>query len=74
MKTHDRIEANPAVMFGKPVIKGTRITVELILQKLAGGMTEQEIILDHPRLKVGDIRAAQQFAADYLANEEIIYA
>lgn len=74
MKKHERIEANPAVMFGKPVIKGTRITVELILQKLAGGMSEHEIIQDHPHLKPEDIRAAQQFAADYLANEEILYA
>lgn len=74
MKNHDRIEVNPEIMFGKPVIKGTRITVELILKKLASGMSEQEILREHPRLKPEDLRAAQQFAADYLANEEIIYA
>ena len=74
MKIHDHIEVNPQIMFGKPVIKGTRVTVELVLQKLAGGMTQDEIIKDHPNLKPEDIRAAQQFAADYLANEEIIYA
>mgnify|MGYP005872013625 CR=1 FL=1 len=73
MKIHDRIEVNPEIMFGKPVIKGTRITVELILQKLAGGMSQDEILKDHPHLKSEDIRAAQQFAADYMANEEIIY-
>ena len=73
MKKHDRIEMNPEVMFGKPVIKGTRITVELILQKLAGGMSQDEILKDHPHLESEDIRAAQQFAADYMANEEIIY-
>lgn len=74
MKTHDRIEVNPEIMFGKPVIKGTRITVELILKKLAGGMTQDEILKDHPRLEPEDLRAAQQYAADYLANEEIIFA
>ncbi len=61
-------------MFGKPVIRGTRITVEQILRKLAGGMTVEEIIKDHPHLKREDILAAQEFAADYLAEEEIVFA
>jgi uncharacterized protein (DUF433 family) len=74
MKKHERIEINPDIMFGKPVIKGTRITVELILRKLAGGMTPEEIIKDHPHLKLKDILAAQEFAADYLEQEEIIFA
>ncbi len=74
MKTHDRIEFNPEIMFGKPVIAGTRITVELILRKLAGGMTPQEIIKDHPHLKLEDIYAAEDFAADYLGEEEIVFA
>jgi uncharacterized protein (DUF433 family) len=73
MKTYDRIETNPDIMFGKPVIKGTRITVEQILRKLAGGMTVEEIITDHPHLKKEDILAAQEFAADYLADEEIAF-
>jgi len=71
---HERIEINPGIMFGKPVIKGTRITVEHILRKLAGGMTLEEIIKDHPHLKLEDILAAQEFAADYLGQEEIIFA
>ena len=70
----DRVEINPKVMFGKPVIKGTRITVEHILRKLAGGMTVQEILTDHPHLVPDDIYAAAAFAADYLAQEEIIFA
>ena len=74
MKKHERIEINPDIMFGKPVIKGTRITVELILRKLAGGMTPEEIIKDHPHLKLEDILSAQEFAADYLEQEEIIFA
>ena len=74
MKRYERIEINPNVMFGKPVIKNTRITVEQILRKLAGGMRVEEIIADHPHLKPEDILAAQDFAADFLANEEIAFA
>ena len=74
MKKHERIVIKPNVMFGKPVIKNTRITVEQILRKLSGGMTIQEIIKDHPHLKPEDIFAAQEFAADYLAAEEIAFA
>jgi uncharacterized protein (DUF433 family) len=74
MKVHPRIELRPDVMFGKPVIKNTRITVEHILRKLAGGMTFDEIISDHPNLTQKDIFAAQEFAADYLADEQIAFA
>jgi len=70
---HERIAINPEVMAGKPVIRGTRITVELILRKLGAGMTPEAVLADHPRLKVEDIRAAQAFAADYLADEELVY-
>jgi uncharacterized protein (DUF433 family) len=72
--THERIEINPEIMFGKPVIKGTRITVEQILRKLAGQMTVDEILADHPHLVPDDIYAAAAFAADYLAQEEIVLA
>lgn len=74
MRTHYRIEINSDIMFGKPVIRNTRITVEHILRKLAGGMTPEEIINDHPHLKTNDIYAAQEFAADYLADEVTAYA
>jgi uncharacterized protein (DUF433 family) len=74
MKKYERIEINPNIMFGKPVIKGTRITVEHVLRKLAGGMTPGEIIRDHPHLELEDILAAQDFAADYISQEEIIFA
>ncbi len=74
MKKYDRIESNPEIMFGKPIIKGTRITVERILHKLADGMTPDEIIKDHPHLKKEDIKEAQHFAADYLGMEEIMFA
>ena len=70
---HERIEINPEIMGGKPVIRGTRIPVELVLRKLGAGMTPEAIIADHRRLALDDIRAAQAFAADYLADEELIY-
>lgn len=68
-----RIEIDPSVMGGKPVIRGTRIPVELVLRKLGDGMTVEAIIADHPRLTLEDVRAAQRFAADYLADEELVY-
>lgn len=70
--THDRISIDPAVMFGKPVIAGTRVTVELILRKLGVGMSEDEIVALHPHLTPDDVRAAAAFAADHLADEEIV--
>ena len=57
------IELNPNVLLGKPVIKGTRITVELILEKLAADESFDEILAEHPRLKREEILAALQFAA-----------
>jgi uncharacterized protein (DUF433 family) len=70
---HIRIEINPEVMGGKPVIRGTRIPVELVLRKLGAGLSAEAILADHPRLTLDDIRAAQAFAADYLADEELVY-
>lgn len=65
MKIHERIEINPKIMFGKPVVKGTRITMEHILNKLASGMTVGEILADHSHLTAEDVYAAMAFAADY---------
>lgn len=70
---HERIEVNPAVMTGKPVIKGTRIPVDMILRKLGAGMSEAEILVDHPHITREDIHAAQAFAADYISNDELIF-
>lgn len=61
------IESDPAVMLGKPVIRGTRITVELILRKLSAGETMEQIIESHPRLTSEQIRAALAYAAESLA-------
>ncbi|MBK7873733.1 MAG: DUF433 domain-containing protein [Saprospiraceae bacterium] len=66
------IEINPKVMMGKPVIKGTRITVELILEKLSVGESFQEILDEHPRLRQEHILAALAFATATLKNEVLI--
>ena len=70
MRVHERIETNPEVMFGKPVIRGTRITVEQILRELGEGATPEEVVAAHPRLTPDDVHAAQAFAADYLGGED----
>lgn len=57
--THERIEVNPEIMGGKPVIRGTRVPVEMIHRKLWAGMTPAAIMADHRRLTLEDIRAAQ---------------
>jgi uncharacterized protein (DUF433 family) len=70
---YERIDISPDIMDGKPVIRGTRIPVELVLRKLGAGMLPETILMDHPRLTLDDIRAAQAFAADYLADEDIVF-
>ena len=67
-----RIVADHRVMLGKPVIKGTRITVELILRKLAQGATSQDLIQMYPHITHEDINAVFLYAAEVLANEEMI--
>ena len=67
----EHIEINPKVMMGKPVIKGTRITVELILVSLAAGETIENLLKSHPRLTRDAISAALSFAADALKGENI---
>ncbi len=71
---HDRIVRDPDVMLGKPVIKGTRITVELILRKCAAGMKAAEITQSYPHIREDDIRAALDYAADHLQHESIMAA
>ena len=72
MNNGERIEINPKIMLGKPVIRGTRITVELILRKLAEGADVQALLTAYPHLTDQDIRAAIEYAADALAHEETL--
>ena len=66
------VVSNPGVMMGKPVIAGTRITVELILEKLAAGETIEQLLEAHPRLNEEAVRAALAFAADAL-RADVVY-
>jgi uncharacterized protein (DUF433 family) len=66
------IKSDPSVMMGKPVITGTRITVELILEKLAAGETLEQILEAHPRLTEEGVRAALAFAAEAL-RADVVY-
>ena len=67
-----RIVVNPDLMLGKPVIRGTRITVELILRKLGEGATHAELLEAYPHLTTDDIQAAMTYAADTLAHEDTL--
>ena len=66
------IQSNPSIMMGKPVITGTRITVELILEKLAAGETVEQILEAHPRLTGRAIQAALAFAMEAL-HADVVY-
>ena len=68
-KWEDNIESNPNILYGKPVIKGTRIPVELLLEKMSNGQKFQEIIQNYPDLKEDDLFACMAYAASLLRNE-----
>ncbi len=72
MDTKKKIEINPKVMMGKPVIKGTRITVELILKKLSEGIPKNDLLDAYPNITEDDIRAALAYAAESLSFEETV--
>ena len=74
MASLGRIEINPRIMLGKPVIRGTRITVELILRKLGEGASEGDLLKAYPQLSREDIHAAMTYAAEALAHEENLEA
>jgi len=71
---HDRIETDPTVMQGKPVIRGTRVTVEQIVRECARGLSIADVAEQYPRLTEADVLAALAFAADYLANDITVAA
>lgn len=72
METKDRIQTNLEVMAGKPVIRGTRISIDLIVRMLAQGISEQAILDEYPRLQLADIRAALDYAAKILPQEVVL--
>ena len=69
---NEHIEINPKVMLGKPVIKGTRITVELIVRKLGEGATLEDLLDGYPNLSKEAVQAALIYAADIIGNERWI--
>lgn len=69
---HQYIEINPKIMMGKPVIKGTRITVEQILENLAANSSIDDVLTAHPHLTKEQIHAALAFAAESLRGDEIL--
>ena len=74
MNLSEHICVDPKVMLGKPTIRGTRITVELVLRKLAEGATEADLLAAYPQLTSLNIHAAMAYAADTLAHEELVFA
>jgi len=72
MDYRERITTDPNIVLGKPVIKGSRITVELILRKLSEGMTIDELLEAYPHLTKDDILAALSYSAEVISQEELI--
>ena len=70
--SRSRIITDPAIMKGKPCIKGTRITVELLLRKLAGGRSFPDVLESYPQLMENDLWAALDFAADFLEHKTVL--
>ncbi|MCP5114439.1 MAG: DUF433 domain-containing protein [bacterium] len=67
----ERIEINPSVMLGKPVVRNTRIPVELVLRKLSEGAAIADLLDAYPRLTEADTRACLEYAADTVAHDEV---
>jgi uncharacterized protein (DUF433 family) len=67
----DHIEQDPEILAGKPVIRGTRLSVELILGLIADGWTQQDIFENYPKLRPEHIQAAAAFVRDRLADEKV---
>jgi uncharacterized protein (DUF433 family) len=73
VRWQDCIEERKEVMLGKPVFKGTRVTVEHVLRELSTGITPDDLLRNYPRLNQEHLLAAMQYAADVLGREESIY-
>jgi uncharacterized protein (DUF433 family) len=67
----ERIHFNPQVMVGKPIIRNTRVPVELVVRMIAHGVSEADILAEYPRLQQDDIRAALAYAAQVVADEAV---
>ncbi len=68
----DRITSDPATLGGKPIIRGTRISIEIILDWIASGATREEIVARHPQLIVANVEQALEYAAAGIRNEVLL--
>ena len=71
MRWQDRITVDPGVLVGKPIIKGTRIAVELIIDLLARGYTQQQVLQQYPHITGEDIQACLAYANEVLRSERV---
>ena len=71
MDWHDHITLDPQILVGKPVVKGTRVSVELVIDLLAAGWTHQQILDSYPTLKADDVRACLAYASEILHSEKV---
>jgi uncharacterized protein (DUF433 family) len=72
--THDRISRDPAILLGKPCIKGTRVSVEVIMRRLSAGLTADQIAVEYPEITSQDVLAAAGYAADLLRHDGLAAA
>lgn len=72
MDWKDRIEVNPAVLVGKPIVKGTRISVELILDRMADGWSMEDVLAAYPHINREDVLAALSFASELFKEETFV--
>ena len=72
MYWQEHISSDPAILFGKPVVKGTRIPVDLVLERLAAGHSNDDLLKAYPRLTLESIRACLLFAADSAKHEKVL--
>jgi uncharacterized protein (DUF433 family) len=70
--TYTRIVSDPAVLGGKPIVKGTRISVEFLLELFASGATRADVLMSYPHLTTEDIEEALRYAADLLKHDRVI--
>lgn len=71
MDWRDHIRVDPQILVGKPFVKGTRISVELVIDLLAAGWTEQQVLDSYPTLKADDVRACLAYASEILHSEKV---
>ena len=71
MNWRDRIVVDPRILVGKPLIKGTRISVEMVIDLLAAGWTQQQVLDNYPTLKADDVRAGLAYASEILHSEKV---